>query len=306
MDRAFLERIFRKLLINFTWWVNRKDEEGNNLFEGGFLGLDNIGAFDRSAGLPAGGHLEQADGTSWMAMYCLNMLDIALALAREDPTYEDVATQVLRALRLHRRSGEPRRRRTEPACGTSEHGFYFDVLKLPDGRSFPVNAYTIAGLIPLFAIAVADRETLDSVHGLHRALPVVRRQPARAARQPGRHDALGVHERTRLALVDPAQARAHPRARARRDAHAAARTASARSRKRHARAPFVLDVDGQTLHRSTTSRPNRPAACSAATRTGAGRSGSRSTSCSSRRCRSTTTSSATTSRCEPARLGPHD
>ena len=106
-DRAFLERIFQKLLINFTWWVNRKDAEGNNIFEGGFLGLDNIGAFDRTSGLPSGGQLEQADGTSWMAMYCLNMLAIALELAKEDPVYEDVATQVLRALRLHRRGHQP-------------------------------------------------------------------------------------------------------------------------------------------------------------------------------------------------------
>ena len=92
-DRDFLERIFQKLLLNFTWWVNRKDASGNNIFEGGFLGLDNIGAFDRTAGLPGGGQLEQADGTSWMAMYCLNLLGISLELARGDPVYEDIATK---------------------------------------------------------------------------------------------------------------------------------------------------------------------------------------------------------------------
>ena len=120
-DRAFLERIFQKLLINFTWWVNRKDAEGNNIFEGGFLGLDNIGAFDRTSGLPSGGHLEQADGTSWMAMYCLNLLAIALELAKEDSVYEDLATQVLRAFRLHRRGdqsgGRPRGRTVGRAGG---------------------------------------------------------------------------------------------------------------------------------------------------------------------------------------------
>ena len=100
---VFLERVFHKLLLNFTWWVNRKDAEGKNVFQGGFLGLDNIGVFDRSAPLPTGGHLEQSDGTGWMGMYCLNMLAIALELAREDPAYEDVAVEVLRALRLHRR-----------------------------------------------------------------------------------------------------------------------------------------------------------------------------------------------------------
>ena len=92
-DRAFLERIFHKLLLNFTWWVNRKDSEGRNVFQGGFLGLDNIGVFDRSAPLPTGGHIEQADGTGWMAMYCLNLLAIAMELASEDPAYEDVASK---------------------------------------------------------------------------------------------------------------------------------------------------------------------------------------------------------------------
>ncbi len=90
----FLEKIFHKLLLNFTWWVNRKDAEGNNVFEGGFLGLDNIGVFDRSKDLPTGGHLEQSDGTSWMAMFCLNMLAIALELAKEDKVYEDVASKI--------------------------------------------------------------------------------------------------------------------------------------------------------------------------------------------------------------------
>src|SRR5207253_5168345 len=92
-DRKFLERVFHKLMLNFTWWVNRKDAEGNNIFEGGFLGLDNIGLFDRGQPLPGGGHLEQSDGTSWMAMYSLNLLTIALELAREDTAYEDVASK---------------------------------------------------------------------------------------------------------------------------------------------------------------------------------------------------------------------
>ena len=92
-DRIFLQRIFHKLLLNFTWWVNRKDAEGRNVFQGGFLGLDNIGVFDRSAPLPTGGHIEQADGTGWMAMYCLNLLAIAIELASEDPAYEDVASK---------------------------------------------------------------------------------------------------------------------------------------------------------------------------------------------------------------------
>jgi hypothetical protein len=155
MDRLFLERIFQKLLINFTWWVNRKDAGGNNLFEGGFLGLDNIGAFDRTAGLPGGGHLEQADGTSWMAMYCLNMLGIALELSKENPAYEDVATKFFEHFVY---IGEAINRVGGKAEGLwhEQLGFYFDVLKLPDGGRRSIETYSIAGLVPLFAISVGD------------------------------------------------------------------------------------------------------------------------------------------------------
>ena len=156
-DRLFLERIFQKLLINFTWWVNRKDAGGNNLFEGGFLGLDNIGAFDRTAGLPGGGQLEQADGTSWMAMYCLNMLGIALELSQGNEAYEDVATKFFEHFvyigeAINRLGGS-----TE-GLWHEEQGFYFDVLKLPGGERRSIEAYTIAGLVPLFAISVGDPE----------------------------------------------------------------------------------------------------------------------------------------------------
>ena len=135
-DREFLERIFQKLLINFTWWVNRKDAEGNNIFEGGFLGLDNISAFDRTSGLPSGGHLEQADGTSWMAMYCLNLLGIALELAKEDEVYEDIATKffehfVYIGAAVNKMGGR------QGGLWDDEDGYYYDVLKLPDGRCFP-------------------------------------------------------------------------------------------------------------------------------------------------------------------------
>ena len=166
-DTDFLERVFHKLLLNFTWWVNRKDHGGNNVFQGGFLGLDNIGVFDRSAPLPTGGHLEQADGTAWMGMYCLNMLAISLELARTKPAYEDVATKffehfVYIAHAIH------------TACGGSglwdeDAGFYYDALYLPDGRHEPVTIDSFVGLIPLFAV-----ETIDPA--LMRALPRFRRR----------------------------------------------------------------------------------------------------------------------------------
>ena len=201
MDTAFLERIFRKLLINFTWWVNRKDEEGNNLFEGGFLGLDNIGAFDRTSGLPAGGHLEQADGTSWMATYCLNMLNLALVLAYENPTYEDVATKFFEhfvyigdALNHIGHSNE--------GLWDDERGYYFDVLLLPDGRRFPVDAYTVAGLVPLFAIAVGDRDSVRNLGDFDRRYQWFADNRPELLGNLADMTHVGVHERTRLALVD--------------------------------------------------------------------------------------------------------
>ena len=135
--------MFHKLLMNFTWWVNRKDSEGNNIFEGGFLGLDNIGVFDRSQALPPGGTIEQSDGTSWMAMYCLNMLRISQELAEAGSGLRRHRDQVLRALPLHRtrhqRHGRQRRLWDE------EDGFFYDGLRLPDGRCMPIKATTISG-----------------------------------------------------------------------------------------------------------------------------------------------------------------
>jgi hypothetical protein len=149
-DRDFLERVFHKLLLNFTWWVNRKDAEGKNVFQGGFLGLDNIGVFDRSAPLPTGGHIEQADGTSWMAMYCLNMLAVAFELADGNPAYEDVASKffehfVYIAYTMNHIGGE------NIALWDEPDGFYYDVLRLPDGCRYPLKVRSMVGLIPLFA-----------------------------------------------------------------------------------------------------------------------------------------------------------
>ncbi len=154
-DTVFLERIFHKLLINFTWWVNRKDAQENNLFEGGFLGLDNIGVFDRSAPLPTGGTLEQCDGTAWMAMYCLNMLAIALELCKTDKTYEDVATKFAEHFvyiaHAFNHSG---------VLWDEADGWFYDALRLPNGSTHRLPVRSIVGLIPLFAVEVFDEEAL--------------------------------------------------------------------------------------------------------------------------------------------------
>lgn len=166
-DRNFLERVFHKLLLNFTWWVNRKDAEGNNVFEGGFLGLDNIGVFDRSRPLPAGGHLEQSDGTSWMAMYSLNMLAIAMELASTDPVYEDVASKfwehfVYIARAMTDVAGEY-------DLWDDEDGFFYDVLHR-DGMRIPLKVRSMVGLISLFAVETIEPSTLSRLQGFRRRL----------------------------------------------------------------------------------------------------------------------------------------
>ncbi len=168
-DLAFLERVLHKLMLNFTWWVNRKDVQGRNIFQGGFLGLDNIGVFDRSAPLPMGGYISQADGTSWMAMYCLNLMRIALELALTNPVYEDVATKFFEHFLYIAKA------MTNIAeCGlglwdeTDE--FYYDVLSLPDGRVIPLRLRTMVGLIPLFAVETIEPEMLERLPGFRRRL----------------------------------------------------------------------------------------------------------------------------------------
>ena len=152
-DRGFLERVFHKLLLNFTWWVNRKDEDNRNVFQGGFLGLDNIGVFDRSKPIAGGGHLDQADGTSWMAMYSLNMLRIALELAIENPVYENIATKffehflyIAKALNDLGGDGE--------GLWDEEDQFYYDVLHLPSGTTVPLKAvsYTHLTLPTIYSV----------------------------------------------------------------------------------------------------------------------------------------------------------
>ncbi len=169
LDRRFLERVFHKLLLNFTWWVNRKDTEGRNVFQGGFLGLDNIGVFDRSAPLPTGGHIEQADGTAWMAMYCLNMLAIALELARDNPAYEDVASKFFEHfVNIARAMNDVAGEGIE--LWNERDGFYYDVLHTPDGGARPLRVRSLVGLIPLFAVETLEPDVVDALPGFKRRM----------------------------------------------------------------------------------------------------------------------------------------
>jgi hypothetical protein len=168
-DRAFLETVFHKLLISFTWWVNRKDSEGKNIFQGGFLGLDNIGVFDRSAPLPGGGYLEQSDGTSWMGMFCLNLMRMALELARQNPVYENIATKFFEhflgiAGAMNNLGGQGIGLWDEP------DEFYYDVLHMPDGRYLPLRVRSLVGLMPLLAVETIEPELLDAMPGFKERL----------------------------------------------------------------------------------------------------------------------------------------
>ncbi len=168
-DLKFLERVFHKLLLNFTWWVNRKDAQGRNIFQGGFLGLDNIGVFDRSAPLPTGGFINQADGTSWMAMYSLNLMRIALELARHNQVYEDIATKFFEHF-LH--IVEAMNNIADEGIGLwcDRDEFYYDVLNLPNGQSTPLKLRSMVGLIPLFAVETLEPELLEELPGFRKRL----------------------------------------------------------------------------------------------------------------------------------------
>jgi hypothetical protein len=168
-DRVFLERVFHKLLLNFTWWVNRKDALGTNIFQGGFLGLDNIGLFDRSETLPPGVILGQSDGTSWMAMYCLNLLAIALELATHDAVYEDVASKFWEHF-LYIADAMHQRGEGMISLWDEEDGFFYDVVRLPSGEQQPIKIRSMVGLIPLLAVIAAPTPALDQFTGFKRRM----------------------------------------------------------------------------------------------------------------------------------------
>jgi hypothetical protein len=172
-DLKFLERIFHKLLLNFTWWVNRKDPEGLNLFEGGFLGLDNIGVFDRSRPLPTGGTIEQSDGTAWMAMFCLNMLRISVELSQHDTAYEDMALKFLDHF-LHIARAMTDIGKEGIGLWNDEDNFFYDVLWLPSGEKISLRLRSMVGLIPLMAVGNVTQEVIDKLPGLWRKFELYR------------------------------------------------------------------------------------------------------------------------------------
>ncbi|MEU6761701.1 glucosidase [Streptomyces sp. NPDC046853] len=165
VDHAFLERTFQKLLTNFTWWVNRKDPGGRNIFQGGFLGLDNIGVFDRSAPLPTGGSLEQADGTAWMALYCQSMLQIALELAEHNEAYEELVLKFVEHYMWIAASMD-RVGDLHDELWDEEDGFFYDVLRLPDGEAVQLKVRSMVGLLPLCASTVFRPDQLERLSGL--------------------------------------------------------------------------------------------------------------------------------------------
>ncbi|MCK6471350.1 MAG: glucosidase [Planctomycetes bacterium] len=204
VDTDFLKRVFHKLLLNFTWWVNRKDADGKNVFQGGFLGMDNIGVFDRSQPLPTGGHLEQSDSTAWMGMYCLNLMAIALELARTDPAYEDVATKFYEhfmyiALAMHN-MGE-----AGIELWSEKEGFFYDVLHLPDqkgGDAFvKLRVRSMVGLTPLFAVETIDPELLERLPRFRRRMDWFLRERPEMAKLVSRWQVEGSGHRHLLSLL---------------------------------------------------------------------------------------------------------
>jgi hypothetical protein len=199
-DLMFLESVFHKLMLNFTWWVNRKDAEGRNIFQGGFLGLDNIGVFDRSKQLPTGGHIDQADGTSWMAMYALNLMRIALELAQHNAVYEDIATKFFEHF-LH--IAEAMNNLGEAGIGLWDDSdkFFYDVLHLPDGSLMPMKVRSMVGLIPMFAVETLEPDALDKLPGFKRRLEWLLNYRPELAALVSHWDEPGLGKRRLLSLL---------------------------------------------------------------------------------------------------------
>lgn len=244
-DRAFLESMFHKLLLHFTWWVNRKDKAGNNIFQGGFLGLDNIGVFDRSRGLPHGGLLEQSDATAWMGMFSLNMMTIALELARDNPTYQKIASKFFEhflsiADAMNNLGGEG------IGLWDQQDQFFYDVLHLPDGRALRLRARSLVGLIPLLAVETIEPLLLEQMPGFRARLEWFLSHRPDLARLVSRWYEPGAGERRLLALVRGSRMKRLLRRML--DPGEFLSEFGVRSlSKVHAASPYRLDIDGTIL-----------------------------------------------------------
>jgi hypothetical protein len=242
-DLDFLKLAFQKLLLNFTWWVNRKDRFGRNVFEGGFLGLDNIGVFDRSAPLPTGGYLEQADGTAWMALFCQNMAELAVELASQDPIYDDMVEKFLEhflwiAAAINRPDAE--------GMWDEEDGFYYDILRLPNGSSRRLKVRSLVGLLPLCATTVVEKWQRDRVPGAVNLNRKRLQQMPELAKSihplgPGH---FGVAERSILSLLNPERLRRVLSTMLDEDEFLSPYGIRSLS-KFHLRHPYIFRVDGQ-------------------------------------------------------------
>jgi len=241
-DRQFLSRVFQKLLVNFTWWVNRKDIGGKHIFSGGFLGLDNIGVFDRSKPLPGGGMLEQADGTAWMAFYCATMLSMALELARDDPSYEDIASKffehfVAIADAMNTLGGN--------GLWDEQDGFYYDQLHV-DGLTVPMRVRSLVGVIPLFAVEVLEQKKIDAAPGFRKRMEWFLTNRQDLARHVSYMEAESDDSHSHRLLAIPSRHRLERVLRYVLDPNEFLSPYGVRSLSRiHCERPFVLPVDGE-------------------------------------------------------------
>ncbi len=241
-EYSFLESVFHKLLLNFTWWVNRKDSSGNNIFEGGFLGLDNIGVFDRSKPLPWGGYLEQSDATSWMAMFCLNMLKISLELATKvNQIYEDVASKFFEHFLY---IAAAMNGIGDAGLWDEADGFFYDRLRLPSGDSIPMKVRSMVGLIPLFAVDTMEPEVIDQLPGFRRRMEWFMRNRPDLCRNIHSLSRQGMESRRLLSLVDRTRLVRVLERMLSEEEFLSPHGIRALS-KHHQREPFVLPVDGQ-------------------------------------------------------------
>ena len=251
-DRRFLEQVFHKLLLNFTWWVNRKDVDNRNVFQGGFLGLDNIGVFDRSIPVPGGGQLDQADGTAWMAMYSLNMMRIALELSLQNPVYQEIAIKFLNHFLAIAKAmtniGE-----SGISLWDEEDEFFYDVLHFPEEKPIHVKARSIVGLIPIFAVEVLEPELLESLPRFNEHLDWILKNRPELASLVSRWNEPGRGHRHLFSLLRGSRLKCLLRRMLDEDEFLSAYGIRSMS-KIHEKHPYVLHCEGKTKHCNGSSK----------------------------------------------------